>query len=203
MNLQAAINERRSVKHFDAQHQLTQAEVDQLLHDAIYAPTSFNIQHWRFVRVTDDQLRQQLRQAAWDQAQVTEASELFVITGDVNAWQKEPQRYWANADQGTRDMLVNMIGDFYQGRDWIQRDEVMRSGAFAAQNLMLSAKSMGYDSCPMIGFDQDKVAELVALPDDHIIVMMLAVGKAVEQARPRGGQLPLEEVVITNRFAAV
>jgi nitroreductase len=76
----------------------------------------------------------------------------------------------------------------------------MRSTGIAAQTLMLAAKAMGYDSCPMVGFDPKKVAEIIKLPEDHIISMLLPIGKAKEAARERAGQLPLSEVVITNTF---
>ncbi len=200
MLLQQAITDRRSVKHYDPDHRLSDADVETLVNNAILAPSSFNIQHWRFVRVTDTDLRRELRTHAWDQAQVTDASELFVITADVNAWQKQPERYWRHTDADTQNTIVGMLTDFYQGREWIQRDEAIRSGAFAAQNLMLSAKAMGLDSCPMIGFDQEKVSELIRLPEDHVIVMMVAVGLAKTPARPRGGQLSVTEVMVKNRF---
>jgi len=76
----------------------------------------------------------------------------------------------------------------------------MRSCGIAAQTLMLAAKAMGYDSNPMIGFDPQQVAELIHLPEDHVIAMMLVVGKAAQPARVRGGQLPLEEVMFVDRF---
>jgi nitroreductase len=76
----------------------------------------------------------------------------------------------------------------------------MRSCGIAGQTIMLAAKAMGYDSCPMIGFDPIQVSELINLPEDHVIGFMISVGKATEPARPRGGQLPLEEVVIQNKF---
>ena len=66
---------------------------------------------------------------------------------------------------------------------------------------MLAAKAMGYDSCPMIGFDATKVAEVINLPSDHVIGFMIAVGKAVKPAMPKGGQLTLSEVVVEDRFA--
>jgi nitroreductase len=66
--------------------------------------------------------------------------------------------------------------------------------------IMLTAKAMGYDSCPMIGFDPEKVAEIIRLPKDYVISFMIAVGKAVQPARPRGGQLDLSEVMIQNQF---
>lgn len=200
MDLLTAISERRSVKHFDPSHQLSEAEVATLFEQALLSPTSYNIQHWRFVRITDNELRQDIRATSWDQAQVTDASELILICADTNAWKKSPERYWRDAPQAAQDMLVPMLQDFYTGREWIQRDEAIRSGAMAAQTLMLTAKALGYDSCPMIGFDQDKVAELINLPDDHILVMMLPIGKALKAANGRGGQLPLQEVVLNNGF---
>ena len=76
----------------------------------------------------------------------------------------------------------------------------MRSCGFAAQTIMLAAKSMGYDTCPMEGFEYDKVGKLINLPSDHIISMMVVVGKAAKEANPRGGQLPLSEVIFENKF---
>ncbi len=69
-----------------------------------------------------------------------------------------------------------------------------------AQTIMLASKSMGYDSCPMIGFDPKEVGSLINLPKDHLICMMITIGKAVKEAQPRMGQLPLSEVVITDHF---
>ena len=66
---------------------------------------------------------------------------------------------------------------------------------------MLAAKAMGYDSCPMIGFDPVQVAELINLPDDHVIGFMIAVGKATKPAWPKPGQLPLGEVIVHNQFS--
>ena len=65
---------------------------------------------------------------------------------------------------------------------------------------MLAAKEMGYDSCPMDGFDFEKVAQLIQLPDDHVISMFVAIGKGTKNAWPRGGQLDIDEVVIQDKF---
>jgi nitroreductase len=93
-----------------------------------------------------------------------------------------------------------MIAPFYENNPQLQRDEAMRSIGIAAQTLMLAAKSMGYDSCPMIGFDAEKAAHLINLPENHVIGMMLTVGKALRDANARGGQLPYEDVVFRDRF---
>ena len=77
MDVKEAIRTRRSIKHYDPSHQMTEAEVQELMEHAILSPTAFNIQHWRFVRVQDKNKRQQIFEAAWGQAQVVDASELF------------------------------------------------------------------------------------------------------------------------------
>ena len=196
-----AIYARRAVKHFDPNEKLTQEQENKLLEATIQAPTSFNIQHWRFVIVRDPQLRQKIRtEFGNDQAQMTDASLLIIMTADTRAWQKEPQRYWRNAPEEVSELLVNWMGPFHEGREWLQRDEAQRSIGLAMQTLMLAAKDMGYDSCPMIGFDIEKVADLINLPDGYVMGPMVAIGKGTKAVWPKPGQLPLSEVVIENSF---
>lgn len=200
MQVTDAIIQRRSIKSYDPDHRMTEQEIEKLMSLAILSPTAFNIQNWRFVLVTDPVLRQQIRAVSWNQAQVEEASLLIVLTADLKAWEKNPARYWANALQPVQDYLVPAIGEYYRGNEQVQRDEAMRSCGMAATTIMLAAKEMGYDTCPMDGFDFDAVAKLLKLPADHAPVMFVVVGKALETAKPRGGQLSLEEVVIYNTF---
>ena len=201
MNTLESIYQRRSVKGYDPNHKITPEEEQKLLEATIQAPTSFNIQHWRFVILRDPELRQKIRKEYGnDQAQMTDASLLILFTADMKAWQKEPYRYWQNAPQEVADLLVNWMGPFHEGREWLQRDEAQRSIGMAMQTLMLTAKAMGYDSCPMIGFDIDKVAELINLPEDYVMGPMVAIGKKVKEPWPKPGQLPLSELVIENKF---
>ena len=200
MDIKHAITERRSVKHYDPEHIMTEDEVTELMQYAVLSPTAFNIQHWRFVNVVDKDKRQQIQDASWGQVQVTEASLLLVLCADLNAWEKQPERYWENAPKEVQDFLLPTIENYYTNHHQAQRDECLRSSSIAAMNIMLMAKGMGYDSCPMDGFDFDKVAKIINLPHDHIITMMITVGKKTEDARPRGGQLPLDEVLMTDSF---
>lgn len=201
MDVFDAIYQRRAIKQYDPQHKLSPEEETKLLEAAIQAPTSFNIQHWRFVIVRDPDLRKRIRtEFGNDQAQMTDASLLIIMTADAKAWQKKPERYWQNAPKEVADLLVNWMGPFHEGREWLQRDEAQRSIGMAMQTLMLAAKAMGYDSCPMIGFDIDKVAELIKLPDDHVMGPMVAVGKGTKDPWPKPGQLPLSELVTENTF---
>jgi nitroreductase len=200
MNTFDAIRERRAIKNFDPSYEFTKQETEQLLDLAMQAPSSFNIQHWRLVNVTDKALRVKLREAAHDQAQVTDGSLLFVVTVDTKAWEKDPARYWVNAPKEAQDILVPWISPFYAGKEQLQRDEAMRSAGIMLQTMMLSAKAMGYDSCPMVGFDFDKVAELIHLPKDYAIAAMLVIGKGTKPAWPKPGFIPKSEMLIENHF---
>ena len=201
MNTFTAIEERRSVKHYDPGHSMSDAEIRQLLEAALLSPTSFNMQNWRFVVVTDQAKKDAIRAAAWNQAQCSEASITILLCADLNS-HEGAERYWVNAPEPVRKGLVPMIAPFYENNPQLQRDEAMRSIGIASQTLMLAAKAMGYDSCPMIGFDPAKVGEIIGLPENHVVGLMLTVGKALKPANERGGQLPYEEVVFTDNFPA-
>ncbi|MCL4161697.1 UNVERIFIED_CONTAM: hypothetical protein GTU68_006793 [Idotea baltica] len=200
MNVLEAIKSRRSVKHFDTNHKLSADEQKQIIELAMLSPTAFNIQHWRFVVVNDKKLREELKKAAWNQNQVTDASMLVIMCADLKAWEKEPSRYWKNADKAVQEFMIPGIQNYYSENLQVQRDEAFRSSGIAAQTLMLAAKGLDLDSCPMDGFDFNKVAELINLPEDHAIVMFVAIGKALKEANPRGGQISTEEVLIQDKF---
>ena len=200
MNTIEAIHSRRAVKHFDASHSMTAGEVNEILSLAVLSPTAFNIQNWRFVVVDDADLRRKIREVSWDQSQVTDTSLFIVLCADLKAWEKKPGRYWANAPKEVQEFMLPAIDNYYRGKEQVQRDEAMRSCGIVAQTIMLAAKSLGYDSCPMDGFDFEKVARLIRLPDDHVIAMFVAIGRATKEAWPRPGQLSLNDVVVENVF---
>lgn len=201
MDTLTAIEERRSVKHYDAGFVMPVEDEVTLLRLARLSPTSFNIQNWRFVVVKDKRLREDIKQAAWGQAQITDASLCIVLCGDLQSHIKDPARYWRNAPQQAQDALVPMIESFYTASEQLVIDEIHRSCGIAGQTLMLAAKSMGYDSCPMVGFDPMKVGEIIRLPKDHIISMIVVIGKALKPANARGGDIPDDEAVIIDHFA--
>lgn len=200
MHVFDAITQRRAVKQYDASVKISAEEEAKLFDLARQAPSSFNVQHVRYVAVKDPELREKIREAAWDQEQVTSASLLVIVCADIMAWDKDPARYWQTAPQPVQDFLVPAIGNFYRGHEQLQRDEALRSVGLAAQTLMLAAQGMGYDSCPMIGCDIAKVSSLINLPDDHLLGMLVAIGKGSREAQPKGGYIPAEEAIITNKF---
>lgn len=123
MNTFDAIYQRRSIKHFDPDQRISEDDIRKLLDATIQSPTSFNLQHWRFVVLQDQALRETIRtEHGFDQSQFTDAAALILFTADVKAWEKEPKRYWSNAPDDVAELLVSMIGPFHEGRDDLQRD---------------------------------------------------------------------------------
>lgn len=200
MNVSTAVLERRAEKMFDSSFVITDEQVTQLLEKAILSPTAFNIQNWRIVRVKDPELRQKIRGVAWNQDKVTDASLLLVLCADLNAWVKDPARYWAGAPQMYQDMLIPAIDAYYREKPQVQRDEAMRSCGLLAMSIMLLAQEQGWHSCPMDGFDFDAVGKLINLPDGYVVSMMIAVGSRSQESFPRTGKLPLAEVLVENSF---
>ncbi len=103
----------------------------------------------------------------------------LVITGDKHAWKKSPERYWRTVDTSTRATIVQLLAAFYQGKPQLQEQDVIHSGALAAQNMMLAAHALGYSSCLMIGFNPEEIANIINLPCGHCIAMLLALGKVL------------------------
>ena len=202
MNVSDAIETRRATKKFDPNFVMPDEHVDRLMKLAIKSPTAFNIQHWRFVLVRDKELREKIRAATWMQPQITEASLLVIVCGDLEAWKNRPERYWRNVPDDVREGILGAINAYYDGNEQIQRDEVMRSCGIAAQTLMLAATEMGYESCPMDLADFNEVGKLINLPDNHVISMFVAIGRGVEKPWPKGGQLEMHEVVKVDKFKA-
>ena len=200
MHIDDAIRTRRAVKLYDPEFVLSREEKDELLQLAMLAPSAYNLQPVRFVEVSDPALRAQIRAAGNDQAQMTDASMLVVVCAQVDSWEKDAQRVWEGAPQPVRDYMDGAIDAYYRGKPQVQRDEALRSCGLSAQTLMLAARGKGLDSCPMVGFDFAAVGKLINLPENHVIGLMIAVGKQTAEAKPRVGKLSIDEVVIRDRF---
>ncbi len=198
MTLLEVLKRRRAVKHYDPDHRLSDAELRRLLTAGALAPSSFNMQNRHFVCVTDPQIKARLSSVSWGQEQVRDASVVFVITGNRNAY-KTPDRYVRNAPTAVRERFEMMLPKFYAD-DRMARDEDCRSVALAAMNVMLMATEMDYESCPMIGFQPAEVSKILGLPDDHEPLMFVVVGRGSKAPSDRLGLLSLEEIASLDHF---
>ena len=195
-----AIRSRRAIKKFDNTYKMTDEQIDTLMNLTILSPTSYNQQNWRFVAITDQSIKNKISIAARNQAQPSDGSLVIILCGNLNAWNQDPLRYWKNSTSEKQEHVKNALRVKYAESPQNRRDEAIRSCGFAGQTIMLAARQMGLDSCPMVGFEYNELAKIINLPNDHLIVLMIVVGKAAEPANPRGGQLATNEVVFKNKF---
>ena len=193
-----AIYKRRSIKAFDPTHEMPADDLRKLLEATIQSPTSFNLQHWRFIVLTDRALRASLVPLAMGQQQLADASVAVLLVGNPKVWEDHPEKVWVNAPKEVNDTMVSYIKPFHEGREQLQRDEVMRSIGIASMALMLAAVEMGYATSPMIGFDHEKVAAELGVPKEYAIGNFVLIGKGTKDAWPKPGFRPYEEVVHTN-----
>ncbi len=197
------VKARRAIKEFDDSHVMPSEDLKKIMTAAHYAPTAFNLQHYRFVVIEDKDTRksEEFDNACWNQtSKSAHSSALIVLCADLEAWQKNPARYWENVPEDIQDTMVGMIKNYYEGKDQIKRDEAHRSCAMAGMNIMLAATALGYDTCPMDGFDYDAMGKLINLPDDHAISFMIAVGKKSSDPFPKPTLLGRDEIVIQEKF---
>ena len=143
MELDEAIRSRRSHKSYDENFKITDELLRQLFALVQHTPSSFNLQHTRFVVVRDPGKRQRLMEAAWGQKHIGAAPADIVVCAKLSA-HEEADHVQQHAPPEVREKVVSMITGIYEGKPQLQRDEAIRSGSLASMTLMLVARSM----CP-------------------------------------------------------
>lgn len=195
------VRDRRAIKDFDDSHVMPEEDLNKIITAAHFTPTAFNIQNYRFVAVQDKTFRHsdEFKGACWNQDKVATCSTLIVLCANKDAW-KTPKKYWQSVNEEVQNNMAGAIDGYYNGKDRVQLDEGHRSCGMAGMTIMLAAQALGYETCPMDGFDYDAVGKLINLPDDHIISFMIAVGKRTKEPFPRPTMLDRDEIFIREKF---
>jgi len=197
MEFSDIVQERRSVKSYDTENSISDAELKELFGEVILTPSSFNLQHWTFIAVREPEQKKKLKEAAWGQQQVEDCSVAILVCGKLDAYKDAPEIY-KNAPKEVQEGLLPMINNFYEGKEQLQRDEAIRSASLAAMTLMYAAKNRGWATGPMIGFDPVETSKLLQLSSTYIPVMLLVLGYQKNAPRPRDTRRPIEEIVRLN-----
>ncbi|MCR8644859.1 nitroreductase family protein [Paenibacillus sp. N1-5-1-14] len=197
---------RHSVKHYDAEYQMPEQDLKDILELATLAPSSNNLQHWRFLVITDQAVKEKVLPIAYGQKQVVDSSAVVVVLGDLEAGSNVDAIYGplltsGAINQQTHDYLVGGVKSLYGNPDnaGVMRDEAIRNSSLASMQLMLAAKAKGYDTCPMMGFNWNQLKETLNIPDRYVPSMMITIGKAKTPARV-SSRFTLEQVVTHNSF---
>ncbi|AIQ62662.1 NAD(P)H nitroreductase [Paenibacillus stellifer] len=204
-SFQEVIHERHSVRSYDPSRKISEQEINELLSDAILAPSSSNLQPWRFLVITDQALKEQLLPIAKNQQQVVDASAVIAVLGDREAYRNVDQIWDSAVEAGyatteiRNRMTENSWNAYSSFGPEIQKDIALVDGGLISMQLMLAAKARGYDTVPMGGYNVQDFRELFRIPDRYVNVMLIAVGYAAGEGR-RTTRLPLSDVTFYNEF---
>ena len=198
------LNERTSAEHFDPTTPISVQEIKELISEACQAPSSFNIQHWRFIAVTDKRLKERLKETtiAPNRERVADAPLIILILGDLNGHNRlegilDETVHAGLLPREVADLWLAMANGMYGSDPRLVRDEAIRSGSLAAMTLMLAAGNRGYVSCP-VGFNPGQLMEILSIGDHYVPVMMLAVGRPASGNSARRPRLPVDGVLAFN-----
>ncbi|GLC31255.1 nitroreductase family protein [Clostridium omnivorum] len=206
-DLKGLIEKRRSPNNFIEGIKIPKEDFQEIFELLKLAPSCFNIQHANYLVITDEDKKEALREAAFNQYKIHTASAAILVLGDKDAYKKSDKIYSGMLNlkmisQFDYDQMINDINNLYEGRGKeFQRDEAIRNASLSAMMFMLIAKDKGWDTCPMIGFDQNRVRELFNIPENLEIVMLITMGKEdTKKTRLRGYRRPVGEYVSFESF---
>lgn len=196
------VENRRSPNNFLENYPVPQEDFQRIFEMVKLAPSAFNLQHTKYVVVTDHDKKEQIREAAFGQYKIHSASAVIMVLGDKRAHEhtasiNEGILFLGMVNQGQYEDIVQETVNFYESRgEQFQRDEAIRNASISAMMFMLAAKEYGWDTCPMIGFNTEEVSKILNIDENYEPVLMITMGKEKETSRrPRGYRKPVHEFV--------
>src|SRR5215472_1855975 len=186
----AAVKERRATSSFE-DVPIPGADLEKIVRAGLEAPSGYNLQPWRFVVVRDREQKKKIRAAAFGQAKIEEASAVIVACGDPEGWKngdlEEMLRLAKQHGDGgdrehnrTRAAVTSFLGGVPGKTGGVEPSFAVwanRHTMIAFTTMMWAAETLGYDTAPMEGFEEDKVKALLKIPDRVRVVALLAVGR--------------------------
>jgi putative NAD(P)H nitroreductase len=201
-DLLTVVRERRSANKFLKGIKVPREDFEAIFEDLTQAPSCFNLQHARYYVGETEETINQLYEASYKQYKVLTSSATIIVTGDKDAYKGAAQIYEASKnlriiDEEEYDAMLNAINGLYEGGgESFQHDEAIRNASISSMLFMLLAKNQGWDTCPMIYFNQDSVRQIFDIPENEVPVLMISMGKMDNTSfRVRGYRKPQNEYV--------
>lgn len=210
--LSQAIQERRATPAFE-ETPIHTADLHKIIAAGLAAPSAYNLQPWRFVVVRDREQKKKLRAAAFNQAKVEQAGAVIVACGDPEGWKhgdleemlRTARQHGFTSEQN--DKVRAAVTRFFSESPgkagaleptfdlWVNRHVMI-----AFTTMMWTAETLGYDTAPMEGFEEDKVKALLKIPDRVRVVALLGIGRLREPDKPFAGRFPASRVVFQHEW---
>ncbi|MED3625239.1 nitroreductase family protein [Neobacillus thermocopriae] len=199
-NLIDIIRERRSVRKYDPNYQMTREEIEEILSEAILAPSSSNLQPWRFMVIDNQEIKKELRSIAYNQEQVETCSAVIAVLGDKEMYKNADKVYQSAYEAGymnesTMQQLINNINNVYpNASEEVRKNIASFDTGLVSMLIMLLAKAKGYDTVTMGGFDKQKFMEKFNVSDRYMPIVLIAIGKAAAPGH-KTTRIPVKDVI--------
>ncbi|SFC39824.1 Nitroreductase [Bacillus sp. OV322] len=185
LTVKEAIESRQSIRKF------TEEEIPRETLQAIFnlvrlSPSAWNLQPWRFHVVTDSQLKEKLQEAAYGQQQVTSAPAVVLVTSDMeDVVANLPDTVHPGLPPERKEEEVANLASFFGGMSIEERGQWgLTQAGIALGFLLITIQGLGYASVPMLGFDQEKVKEILGLPEHVKFAALVPMGRAASEGYP-------------------
>ena len=198
-----AIDFRHACKIFDDTKKISDEDINYILDAGHRSPSSFGMEAWKFLVITNEELKAKLRPACWNQVQITSCSHLVIILAGIES--AKPESGEVEKRFKRREMTQEQF-DFYMDlysnhlKETLSSDEKLlawtsKQTYIAAANMMTGAASLGIDSCPIEGFERDKVEEILKLDKSkYRLSLVLPFGYRINE-QSQQLRLDFDEVV--------
>ncbi len=198
-----AMDFRHACKKFDETKKITDEDMNYILEVARKSPSSFGMEAWKFLVITNQALKEELRKASWNQGQMTSCSHLVVVLAGIESVKPSsgiPEKRFNRRDmpQEKLDMYLGLyashlektLSDDHETYSWTARQAYI-----ASANMMTAAAFEGIDSCPIEGFEKERVETILDLDTTkYQVAMLLPFGYRVEEQSEQL-RVPLDEIV--------
>lgn len=196
------VRERRSANKFIEGVKILREDFDAIFKEISLAPSAFNLQHAKYYVVEDPQTMEKMYEGAFKQYKIKTASATIIVTGDKKAYESankifEGSHMLGIIDKMEYNFMIDMINNLHE--NWgapFQHDEAVRNASLSAMLFLLLAKDKGWDTCPMIYFDKEKIQSALGIPENEVPALMITIGKMDKTSdKIRGFRKPAGEVV--------
>ncbi len=185
-----AMNFRHACKVFDENKKISDEDIHYILEIGRKSPSSFGMEAWKFLVITNKNLKAKLRPACWDQVQITSCSHLVVILAGIDSVKPEsgfPKKMFLRREmpQEKLEFYLDLYATHLEKT--LSSDENIYSWTskqtyIAAANMMSGAAFIGIDSCPIEGYEKEKVEKILGLNTaKYQLSMLLPLGYRIEK----------------------
>lgn len=190
---------RRSIKEYDPTVRISREEMSEILAQASKAPSSINMQPWRFVVIDSEEGKATLAPLSkFNKDKVLSSSAVIAVFGDKNNFDYAEEIYSKAVEHGympqeVKDYQLNAFKPIYANMsEEAMKDVIMLDAGLVSMQLMLVARSYGYDTNPIGGYEKDQIAEAFGLDKERYLpIMLITIGKAANEGF-QSYRLPVE-----------